>query len=214
MPPLLSISEKEAAGVVSREGTVPRQAGERLAGSYVNFYIANGGIVMPLLDPRTDRAAASKLKRLFPGATAFSPKAGEPPHFKAFATDPKRGLFILAFLVIVIGGSLALYAWRAPKVGLGGRFALVDIGEQREPARRERVTQARDRGREIVLAGQRDERCGHRLRCVGSGSHNRLHRVSEKGKQRRKGKTRQGSRAARAAIAHREASCFRAETTG
>ncbi|TLZ21400.1 MAG: agmatine deiminase, partial [Gammaproteobacteria bacterium] len=38
----------------------------RLAASYVNFYIANGGIVMPLLDRRTDRAAAQRLKRLFP----------------------------------------------------------------------------------------------------------------------------------------------------
>ena len=37
-----------------------------LAGSYVNFYLANGGLVMPLLDPRTDRAAARVLKRLFP----------------------------------------------------------------------------------------------------------------------------------------------------
>ena len=44
-----------------------RRAGERLAGSYVNFYIANGGIVMPLLDARTDRIAAQRLKRLFPG---------------------------------------------------------------------------------------------------------------------------------------------------
>ena len=43
----------------------------------------------------------------------------------AFATDPKRGIFILAFLVIVIGASLVLFAWRAPKVGLGGRFGLV-----------------------------------------------------------------------------------------
>jgi cytochrome c-type biogenesis protein CcmF len=35
----------------------------------------------------------------------------------AFATDPARGIFILAFLVIVIGGSLALFAWRAPVLG-------------------------------------------------------------------------------------------------
>ena len=39
------------------------RAGERLAASYVNFYIANGGIIMPLLDPRTDRLAAQRLKR-------------------------------------------------------------------------------------------------------------------------------------------------------
>ena len=43
----------------------------------------------------------------------------------AFATDPRRGLFILAFLTIVVGSSFALYAWRAPKVGLGARFALL-----------------------------------------------------------------------------------------
>jgi cytochrome c-type biogenesis protein CcmF len=40
----------------------------------------------------------------------------------AFATDPARGTFILAFLVIVIGSSLALYAWRGPKVVGGGEF--------------------------------------------------------------------------------------------
>ncbi len=43
----------------------------------------------------------------------------------AFATDPKRGIFILIFLAIAIGGSLALFAWRAPRVGLGGGFGLV-----------------------------------------------------------------------------------------
>jgi len=42
----------------------------------------------------------------------------------AFANDPRAGI-ILLFLAIVIGGSLALFAWRAPKVGLGERFELV-----------------------------------------------------------------------------------------
>lgn len=42
----------------------------------------------------------------------------------AFASDPRRGLYILVFLLLVIGGSLSLFAWRAPKVGLGGRFQL------------------------------------------------------------------------------------------
>jgi len=40
----------------------------------------------------------------------------------AFATDPARGVFILAFLIIVVGGSLALYAWRASTVVSTGRF--------------------------------------------------------------------------------------------
>ena len=52
----------------------------------------------------------------------FLVRSGVLTSVHAFATDPKRGIFILAFLVIVIGGSLALFAWRAPKVGLGGSF--------------------------------------------------------------------------------------------
>jgi agmatine deiminase len=66
MPGPLTLSAKEASGIVPREGTKPRSAGERLAASYVNFYIANGGIVMPLLDSRTDKAALARLKRVFP----------------------------------------------------------------------------------------------------------------------------------------------------
>jgi len=55
----------------------------------------------------------------------FLVRSGVLSSVHAFATDPRRGLFILAFLAVVIGASLALYAWRAPKVGLGARFALV-----------------------------------------------------------------------------------------
>jgi cytochrome c-type biogenesis protein CcmF len=55
----------------------------------------------------------------------FLVRSGVLTSVHAFATDPQRGVFILAFLVLVIGGSLALYAWRAPKIGLGGRFAPV-----------------------------------------------------------------------------------------
>ena len=40
----------------------------------------------------------------------------------AFATDPARGVFILAFLVVVVGGSLALFAWRSAAVVSFGRF--------------------------------------------------------------------------------------------
>src|SRR5882724_2042557 len=55
----------------------------------------------------------------------FLVRSGVLSSVHAFATDPRRGVFILVFLVIVIGGSLALYAWRAPKVGLGARFNVV-----------------------------------------------------------------------------------------
>ncbi len=55
----------------------------------------------------------------------FLVRSGVLTSVHAFATDPKRGVFILAFLVIVIGGSLVLYAWRAKQVGLGGKFDVV-----------------------------------------------------------------------------------------
>jgi cytochrome c-type biogenesis protein CcmF len=41
----------------------------------------------------------------------------------AFAVDPRRGVFILAILTLLIGGALALYAWRAPQLRQGGLFA-------------------------------------------------------------------------------------------
>ena len=55
----------------------------------------------------------------------FLVRSGVLSSVHAFATDPARGLFILGFLVVVVGVSLALYAWRAPSVGLGARFALL-----------------------------------------------------------------------------------------
>jgi cytochrome c-type biogenesis protein CcmF len=55
----------------------------------------------------------------------FLVRSGVLTSVHSFASDPERGMFILAFLVVVIGGSLALYAWRAPKVGLGGSFSVV-----------------------------------------------------------------------------------------
>jgi len=42
----------------------------------------------------------------------------------AFATDPARGVFILGFLVVVLGGAFTLYAWRAPKLVSDGAFPL------------------------------------------------------------------------------------------
>jgi cytochrome c-type biogenesis protein CcmF len=54
----------------------------------------------------------------------FLVRSGVLSSVHAFATDPRRGLFILAFLTVVVGSSFALYAWRAPTVGLGKRFAL------------------------------------------------------------------------------------------
>ncbi len=55
----------------------------------------------------------------------FLVRSGVLTSVHAFATDPARGVFILIFLVVVISCSLVLFAWRAPKVGLGGKFDLL-----------------------------------------------------------------------------------------
>ncbi|MDO9013829.1 MAG: heme lyase CcmF/NrfE family subunit [Polynucleobacter sp.] len=55
----------------------------------------------------------------------FLVRSGVITSVHAFATDPKRGIFILGFLALVVGGSLLLFAWRAPKANIGGDFGTV-----------------------------------------------------------------------------------------
>ena len=55
----------------------------------------------------------------------FIVRSGVLSSVHAFATDPARGVFILGFLSVVIGGSLLLFAIRAPKVSAGGSFEMV-----------------------------------------------------------------------------------------
>jgi cytochrome c-type biogenesis protein CcmF len=55
----------------------------------------------------------------------FLVRSGVLTSVHAFATDPKRGVFVLLFLAVVVGSSLTLFAWRAPRVTLGGRMELV-----------------------------------------------------------------------------------------
>ncbi|NEX23143.1 heme lyase CcmF/NrfE family subunit [Thiorhodococcus mannitoliphagus] len=81
----------------------------------------------------TEKRAAFKNWTVLLAISAFSlsllgtflVRSGVLTSVHAFATDPTRGSFILLFLCIVIGGSLALYAWRAPSISGGGRFDLV-----------------------------------------------------------------------------------------
>ncbi len=60
------ITEEESQGVDMIEGTLPRRAGDRLPASYINFYIANGGVIMPTFGDPHDRAAVEALQKLFP----------------------------------------------------------------------------------------------------------------------------------------------------
>jgi len=55
----------------------------------------------------------------------FLVRSGVLTSVHAFATDPRRGIFILAFLTIVIGSSLFLFALRSPRVGFGSAFSLI-----------------------------------------------------------------------------------------
>lgn len=54
----------------------------------------------------------------------FLVRSGVITSVHSFANDPARGIFILAFLALVVGGSVALYAWRAPKLAPSGLFGL------------------------------------------------------------------------------------------
>lgn len=65
-PGPITITKEESEGVDVVEGTLPRREGDRLAGSYINFYIANGGVVVPTFDDPHDGAALETLQRLFP----------------------------------------------------------------------------------------------------------------------------------------------------
>jgi agmatine deiminase len=76
-PGPLTIAAAEAEGVEAGPGTRPRRAGDRLAASYVNFYLGNSRIVYPLLDERCDEKAAAILREQFPGRQVFGVPARE-----------------------------------------------------------------------------------------------------------------------------------------
>lgn len=55
----------------------------------------------------------------------FIVRSGVLTSVHSFAVDPRRGVYILVLILIVVGASLTLYAWRAAKIGMGGRFGVV-----------------------------------------------------------------------------------------
>ena len=60
------VTEDELSGYEFEEGEDTREAGERLAASYVNFYISNGGIILPQFGDEHDAEAVRILGELFP----------------------------------------------------------------------------------------------------------------------------------------------------
>ncbi len=65
-PGPLYITREESEGVDPVEGTLPRVEGDRMAGSYINFYFANGAAIVPVFDDPHDGEALEALQRLLP----------------------------------------------------------------------------------------------------------------------------------------------------
>ena len=63
----ICVTEEDLKGYEFEPGEDVREAGERLAASYVNFYISNGGVVVPQFGDENDETAVRILAELFPG---------------------------------------------------------------------------------------------------------------------------------------------------
>ena len=65
-PDPMTMTDEEAEGLDVLDTAFKRPAGKRLAGSYINFYVAKGGIIFPMFNDRNDDKARQKLAELFP----------------------------------------------------------------------------------------------------------------------------------------------------
>lgn len=66
IPAPVLITQAESEGVDAVAGTLPRQSGDRMAASYINYYTCNGGIIMPAFDDPQDGDARRVLSELYP----------------------------------------------------------------------------------------------------------------------------------------------------
>ena len=76
-PTPMHFTAEEAAGIVSLPGSLPRPPAQRLAGSYINYYVANGGVIVPQFNDRFDTAARETIQFLFPDRTVIGVYARE-----------------------------------------------------------------------------------------------------------------------------------------
>jgi agmatine deiminase len=67
LPAPAYMTEEESRGIKPKKGTKPRRPGDRLAASYVNYYVCNGAVVMPGFGDPQDEAARETLRALCPG---------------------------------------------------------------------------------------------------------------------------------------------------
>jgi agmatine deiminase len=73
-PERVVITKEESQGVDVCEGTIPRQEGDIMEPSYINFYIANGGIIVPSFNDANDKNAVEVLQKVFPERKVVSIK--------------------------------------------------------------------------------------------------------------------------------------------
>ena len=66
VPSPILITKAESLGVDAIDGTLPRQEGDRLAASYVNYYTGNGFIAVPVFNDPKDKDAVELLQKLYP----------------------------------------------------------------------------------------------------------------------------------------------------
>jgi agmatine deiminase len=66
MPSPIYITEEESQGVEIVEGSIPRKAGNRQAGSYINYYVLNGAVIMPGFHDPMDTVAKEQIQTLYP----------------------------------------------------------------------------------------------------------------------------------------------------
>ena len=76
-PSPVLITKEESEGVDAVNGTFPRQPGDRLAASYVNYYTANGAIIFPLFDDPKDKDAQALLEKVYPDRQVIGVQARE-----------------------------------------------------------------------------------------------------------------------------------------
>ncbi len=76
-PGPLFMTKQESLGVDFSKGALPREEGDRLAGSYVNFYIANKGVIVPLFNDPHDKAALETIRHLYPDREVIGIQARE-----------------------------------------------------------------------------------------------------------------------------------------
>jgi agmatine deiminase len=65
LPAMMHIAEDEAWGVDAVEGSIPRNVGDELPASYINYYVCNGGVVVPAFDDPNDEVVATTLRELY-----------------------------------------------------------------------------------------------------------------------------------------------------